>query len=151
MAPLQSEEFGKSTVERLKKCVDFLLAHQNVNDNVGVMGFCFGGTYTYEMAIADPRIHVAIPFYGHAPEPFEKLKDVSCPVYAFYGEQDENLVKQIPGIKENMEKYEKQFEVTTYPNTGHAFFNDTNPTTYNEEAAKDAWTKSLEALNKNLK
>ncbi len=37
-----------------------------------------------------------------------------------------------------------------YPNAGHAFMNDTNPTTYNKEAAEDAWEKALQFLKKHL-
>jgi carboxymethylenebutenolidase len=45
-----------------------------------------------------------------------------------------------------MKKYGKDFEYIVYPDTGHAFFNETNPVTYNKEAAEDAWKKLLEFL-----
>jgi carboxymethylenebutenolidase len=37
-----------------------------------------------------------------------------------------------------------------YPNTDHAFFNDTG-TRYNAEAAQDAWTKMLAWFDRYLK
>jgi len=49
-----------------------------------------------------------------------------------------------------MDSYEINFKAVIYPNAGHAFFNDTNPTTYNKDAADDAWAKTLAFLETNL-
>jgi carboxymethylenebutenolidase len=38
------------------------------------------------------------------------------------------------------------FTAKVYDGTGHAFFNDTNPHTYNAEIASDAWERSLAFL-----
>jgi carboxymethylenebutenolidase len=40
-----------------------------------------------------------------------------------------------------MDKLEKDYDYVLYPNTGHAFFNDTNSVTYSETAALDSWAK----------
>jgi carboxymethylenebutenolidase len=149
-APLQSPEFAESAIAKLKVCVDYLFAHKQVNSNVGVLGFCFGGTYAYALAAVDSRIKAAVPFYGHAPEPHEEIKGIQCPVLAFYGEQDEGLMSTLPEVKKAMKKYGKDFEAVVYSNTGHAFFNDTNPNRYNKKATEDAWKKSLKFLSGNL-
>jgi carboxymethylenebutenolidase len=150
-APLQSPEFAESAIAKLKTSVDYLLAHKQVDGKVGVLGFCFGGTYAYALAATDSRIKAAIPFYGHAPDHLEKIKGIQCPVLAFYGKQDENLISSLPDVKEAMKKFDKDFEAVVYSDTGHAFFNDTNPNRYNKKAAEDAWNKSLEFLAKYLK
>jgi len=49
-----------------------------------------------------------------------------------------------------MKEYRKNFEYHVYPDTGHAFFNNTNPATYNKEAAEDSWKRTLDFLNKRL-
>jgi len=149
-APVQSPEFAQSSVTKLKACVDYLLGHKQVNGNVGVLGFCFGGTYSYALAAADNRIKAAVPFYGHAPEQLDKLENIACPILAFYGEYDKNLVESLPELQESMKKFNKEFDSVVYPNCGHAFFNDTNPAMYNKDAATDAWEKSLAFLSKNL-
>ncbi len=150
MTPIQSPEFGKDSVARLKEVVTYLLNDENVNGNVAVVGFCFGGTYSYALAATDDRIKAAIPFYGHAPEPLEKIENINCPVMAFYGEEDEGLVTGLPELKEKMKEYNKDFEFTVYPNTGHAFFNDINPTRYNKEATEDSLKKTLTFLKIHL-
>jgi len=37
-----------------------------------------------------------------------------------------------------------------YPGVNHAFFNDTRPDVYDEEAAKDAWKRVVDFLTGNL-
>jgi carboxymethylenebutenolidase len=129
----------------LKAGVDYLLADAHVNGSVGVLGFCFGGTYSFHLATHDPRVKVAIPFYGHPPTEGE-LPNVSCPILAFYGEQDVNLMESLPTLKDSMKKNNKSFEAIVYPGVGHAFFNNTNTRAYNREAADDAWKRALTFL-----
>jgi carboxymethylenebutenolidase len=42
-----------------------------------------------------------------------------------------------------MVEYQKDFEMRIYPGAAHAFFNDTNQTTYREAAAMEAWERVL--------
>jgi carboxymethylenebutenolidase len=150
MSPTQQPEYAKNTIAILKECVDYLLADKNVNGQVAVLGFCFGGTYAFHLAAHDDRIKAAVPFYGQAPSE-EEIPNIKCPILAFYGDQDAHLMETLPKLKENMQKNSKQFEPIVYPNVGHAFFNDTNPRAYNPDAAKDAWEKTLGFLKKNLR
>jgi carboxymethylenebutenolidase len=43
-----------------------------------------------------------------------------------------------------------EHEVITYPNSGHAFFRDSDPSVYIPEASKDAWKRVLKFLGRNL-
>ncbi|MGH7141404.1 MAG: dienelactone hydrolase family protein [Minisyncoccia bacterium] len=149
MGPMQQPKYAGDTVATLKACVDYLLADEGVSGAVGVVGFCFGGTYSFHLAANDPRIKAAAPFYGQAPAP-EEIPNIACPILAFYGEKDEHLMQTLPQLKEDMQKSGKQFEAVVYPNVGHAFFNDTNPRTYDADTAKDAWGKVLAFLKANL-
>lgn len=149
MAPIMQPGYAKETVEKLKACVDYLLADNHVDGDVAVLGFCFGGSYSFHLAAHDKRIKAAVPFYGQAPSE-EEIPNINCPVLAFYGEQDANLMQSLPKLKEDMQKSGKQFEAVVYQNAGHAFFNDTNPHAYNPQAAQDAWDKTLIFLKKNL-
>lgn len=149
MQPIMQPEYAAGAVAALKACVDYLLADPHVNGTVGVVGFCFGGTYTFHLAAHDSRIKAAIPFYGQPPTD-DEVANITCPVLAFYGDQDTNLMESLPVLKENMKKNGKSFEVVVYPGVGHAFFNDSNPHSYNREAAADAWEKTKIFLRANL-
>ena len=61
-----------------------------------------------------------------------------------------NAVVGVSTFKKLMEKDNKNFTAVVYPNTGHAFFNDTNARMYNTDAAADAWSKTLKFLQEHL-
>jgi carboxymethylenebutenolidase len=149
MSPIWSKEFARETVERLKRCFNYLKQEYNL-PKIAVMGFCFGGTYSYSLAVNEPDLAAAVPFYGHAPEKEEELAKILCPIMAFYGEKDTALVQDLPRLQMSMKKLNKDFQFKVYPNVGHAFMNDTNPTTYNKEVAENAWKKALQFLKKHL-
>jgi carboxymethylenebutenolidase len=145
LAPINSPEFSLKTIEKLKDAYKFLTKESFYNGKIGVLGFCFGGTYSYELAVAESNIAFCIPFYGHAPKDSD-IKKIQSPILAFFGENDKNLVDNLPNLEKLMKDNNKSFEYIVYPNTGHAFFNDTNKNMYNKEAAENAWEKTLEFL-----
>jgi carboxymethylenebutenolidase len=151
MAPLQAPGFAEQTVARLRQCFDYLYEQPAVKQRVATAGFCLGGTYSYNLAVVEPRLKAAVPFYGHADQPVEELRKIKCPILAFFGEKDERLMAQLPDLKQRMEAAGVEFTAQIYPDCGHAFFNDTNPFAYNEAAAKDAWQRSLKFLSEQLK
>lgn len=149
MAPIQQPEYAGHTITILKACVDYLLADEGVNGHIAVLGFCFGGTYSFHLAAHDDRIRAAVPFYGHPPSD-EEIPNIGCPILALYGEEDANLMQSLDKLKSDMQSHGKQFEAVVYPNAGHAFFNDTNSLQYRPEIAHDAWEKSLAFLREHL-
>lgn len=150
MAPIMAPEFAEGAVSRLKQCVDYLIADEHVNGEIAVLGFCFGGTYSFHLAANDQRIKAALPFYGQPPMAGE-IPTLNCPVLAFYGDKDERLMESLPKLTKDMRENDKTFEPIVYRGTGHAFFNDTNKRMYNAEAAKDSWEKTLVFLKTHLK
>jgi len=146
MAPIMNPEFGAATTKRVRACFDYLYAKPETKQQVAIVGFCFGGTYSFALAVHEPRLKLALPFYGHADFTTHELQVIACPVRAFYGERDGNLMASLPGLKKNMQAAGVDFEATIYPDCGHAFFNDTNRFAYNEAAAAAGWKTALSEL-----
>jgi carboxymethylenebutenolidase len=151
MTPMQAPGFAEKTLGRLQTCFDYLYSKPDTREWVAVTGFCFGGSYGFSMAMAEPRLKAAIPFYGHANlSDVEELKKIACPVLAFYGEKDAGLMENLPKVQEEMASANVDFKAQVYPDCGHAFFNDTNLYAYNQVAATDAWRRSIEFLEQQL-
>lgn len=150
MAPIRSPEYAKHAVAALRACFDHLEGVPGLSGRVAATGFCLGGTYTFSLAVAEPRLRAAIPFYGHAEFRDPELRAIKCPILAFYGEQDTALMEELPGLKRRMRAAGVDFEAVVYPAAGHAFFNDTNKYTYNAGAAADSWARSLAFLDRSL-
>jgi len=150
MAPISQPDFAKGAIAKLRACVDYLVAHAQSNGKVGSLGFCFGGTYSLQLAINDPRLDACVVFYGQAPEPLDQVAAIACPVLDFAGDKDERVMAGLPALEAAMKEHDKDFEMHVYPGAQHAFFNDTNKRTYKEDAAQDAWNRSLAFLHKYL-
>lgn len=149
MAPLGSPEFARDTLDKLQAVFNYLENDPRVS-KIAVIGFCFGGTYSFGLAANQPGLAAAVPFYGHGEQYIDKFAQIDCPVLAFYGEKDEALNEHIPAIESAMKAANKEFKYHVYSDAGHAFFNDTNPLAYSQAAAADAWAKTLEFLNQAL-
>lgn len=147
MAPLASADFAAGVLAKLKACFSYLKEEPAVT-KIAVMGFCFGGTYSFGLAAHQPGLAAAIPFYGHGEHYLEAFADISCPILAFYGQDDDNVTGHLPAIQEEMKTLDKDFSYKVYAGAGHAFFNDTNQVTYRKQAADDAWDRSLAFLAK---
>ncbi len=137
--PARQPEFAAWAVPALRAVVDRLVDEPGVAGRVGVVGFCFGGTYAFALAAADPRLRAAVPFYGNFPENADPAT-IDCPVLAFYGEDDHGITDGVPELESRMEQAGVDFTARVYHGVGHAFFNDTSPSKYNAEVAADAWS-----------
>ena len=118
-------------------------------DRVGMVGFCFGGGVTWQVATKMPELLAAVPFYGPHP-PVEDVPNIQAAVLAIYAERDQRINQGIPAIEEAMKQHKKIYEKVIYPNTDHAFHNDTG-SRYNPEAAQDAWQRTIDWFTKYLK
>ena len=150
ITPTHSPDFVSKTVEVLKDIFTALYSRPEVNEKVGVLGFCFGGTYSVNLAVVEPRVLAVVSYYGSADQPVEDLKNIQAPILAFYGEKDENLASKLPDVENRMYSAGVEFSYKVYGDCGHAFFNDSNPYAYNEVAAKDSWNRSIEFLDANF-
>ena len=110
-------------------------------DKVGMMGFCFGGGVTWQVAVHMPELLAAVPFYGPPPA-VEDVPNINAAVLAIYGELDGRINGSIPAIEAAMAANNKIYEKMIYPGADHAFHNDTSPR-FNPEAARDAWERTL--------
>lgn len=118
-------------------------------DRIGMVGFCFGGGVTWRVATKLPELRAAVVFYGPNP-PLEDVPGIQAPVLAIYAERDNFVNPGIPAIENAMRQNGKVFERVIYPNTDHAFHNDTGPR-YNAGAARDAWSRTLAWFERYLK
>ncbi|WP_461857060.1 dienelactone hydrolase family protein [Arthrobacter sp. C152] len=150
MAPIRSPEYARHALAALHVCFDHLEGVPGLAGRVAATGFCLGGTYTFSLAVEEPRLRAAVPFYGHAEFRDAELRAITCPVLAFYGEEDSALMEELPGLRKRMRAAGVDFEAVAYPGTGHAFFNDTNKYTYDAGAAADAWSRTLAFLERSL-
>src|SRR4030095_12353442 len=66
-----------------------------------------------------------------------------------YAENDERINAGWPVYEKALKEHHKKYEAFIYPGTQHGFNNDTTPR-YDAEAAKLAWSRTVEFFMKHL-
>ncbi len=122
------------------------------NGTLAVCGFCWGGGWAFAYANMNPNLKAAYSFYGTAPDSAEKVAMISCPVYGFYGGNDERVNATIPKAEELMKAAGKKYEPEIYQGAGHGFMRAGEAADANaenraaREKAWERWRALLKAL-----
>jgi carboxymethylenebutenolidase len=121
------------------------------NGKVTVGGFCWGGTQTFRFATNNKQIKAGFAFYGSGPDKAEDIARIECPIYGFYGGNDNRVNSTIPKSTELMKAAQKTYEPVTYEGAGHGFMRageapDANEA--NKKAREEAWKRWKEILGK---
>jgi carboxymethylenebutenolidase len=138
----------------LKAALAFLRARPNVDkDDLGVVGWCMGGRYALALATEDPQLAAVVAYYGAPPTEAEAIARIKAPVLGNFGGEDKGpSPEQVKAFEEAMKKAGKTADIKIYPGAGHAFANENNPWKgYREDAAKDAWARTLAFFGKHLR
>ncbi len=140
-----------NVVTDLTGAVDFLRGSSLVAaGQVGAVGFCWGGGMSLRLATASPELTAAVVFYGPNP-PLKDVPKIAAPLLLLYAGNDAPITPRVPRLTAALDRAGKQYTVKVYPDTEHAFHNDTSPARYNAEAARDAWARTLVFFGEHLR
>ncbi len=139
-------------IDDLKATLQWMRAQkQTQQSRIGVIGFCMGGSYALLLPCESKEISAAAPFYGEIPSD-EKIKNLGCPVFYAYGENDGWIQRaDVDRVAAALKKFDKQGEVKVYQGCSHGFFNNTRADVYASAEAKDAWDRTLKLFTANLR
>ena len=135
--------------------VDYLLGHEAVRGvSVGVVGFCMGGALTLIIAAQlGDKVGAAVPYYG-APmgDMAPDWSGLTAPVLGHFAENDDFFKPDdVRGLEKSLQAMGKDVTFHFYPGCGHAFANEDNALgTHDEDAARQAWVRTLEFLRAKL-
>jgi carboxymethylenebutenolidase len=137
-------------VEDLTAALNYIKKQNYVNGKVGVVGYCWGGGQSLNFATKCKDLNAAVVYYGRNPDPLDAVANIPCPLMGNYAEDDPNIMPGLEPLKAALTKAGKKFDIKTYPGAKHAFNNNTNAERYHPEAAKDAWTRTVNFFKENL-
>lgn len=131
----------------------FLRAQSSVDPKrVGSIGWCMGGGYSLDLAIADPQLKVAVINYGHLAADDATLKKINAAILGIFGGQDKGIpVADVNKFGSQLKAMGKTVEIHVFPNAGHAFENPNNKAGYRAEDAAEAWKLTTAFLAKYMK
>lgn len=139
--------------------IDWIRAQSFTDGDIGITGFCWGGTIVWMAAAHLTHIKAGVAWYGRVvrpapgswgseeerPWPLDSAADMSAPVLGLYAERDTGI--PIEGVERlraalSANGNPSHSEIVIYPGVQHGFHADYRQS-YNAEAAADGWTRCL--------
>jgi carboxymethylenebutenolidase len=146
-----AQKYAPGAPVELGQVFDALKIRPDCTGKVGSIGFCFGGRMSLELGLIRPLDAVCTFYGGGMQQLFDRLENLKCPVLGLYGDQDVSIpAGTIEEFDKLLGKFGVQHEIVVYPNSGHAFFRDSDPTVYKPEASQDAWNRVTKFFAENL-
>ena len=149
MTPLNKNP--DEAIKNMKAAVQFLRNQKNVNrDLIASMGWCFGGGMSMQLALNE-KLAATVIYYGRLETNATKLSAIKWPVLGIFGDKDQVIpLDSVYKFQNALNEIGIENEIHVYKGVGHAFANPSGMN-YAPEETKDAWEKTLDFLNRNLK
>src|SRR5215470_5979924 len=140
-------------VRDLVAAVQFLAKRSDVDPKrIGAVGWCMGGGYAAQLAVADPNLRAVAINYGALPTDKTALSAIHAAVLGNFGGLDHGIPPDaVNAFAASMKSLGKPVDVKIYPDAGHAFENPNNTQGYKPEDAKDAQQRMQAFFAKTLK
>ena len=118
----------------------------------GVVGFCWGGTTSFQHALHAADLDAAVVYYGSTPRNAD-FSSIRAPVLGLYGGDDNRVNATIPAADSGMRAAGRSYESRIFPGAGHGFLRartDSARGSANVAASRDAWPATIGFLRKHL-
>lgn len=116
----------------------------------GIVGFCWGGTVSFNHAVHAPALGASVVYYGGSPAA-DRLGSVRAPVLGLYGENDARVNQTIPPADSAMRALGKPFEHVIFPGAGHGFLRQQDGQNgANLAATQGAWPRTVAFFRQHL-
>ena len=133
---------------RLDAVGKYAVGLPSTTDSVGVVGFCWGGSASFNYAAHAGDLKAAVVYYGTAPD---DVSTVKAPVLGNYGGDDNRVTSTVAPTKAAMDKAGKTYEPHVYDGAGHGFLRQQDGRDgANETAAKEAWARTVAFFKERL-
>ncbi len=138
-------------LENLKQAHAYLATKASAT-KIGVVGWCFGGGWSLETALAIPDgIDAAVVYYGRTQSDPKALSALQAPLLGLFGGKDQGIpLAGVRAMEAELVKLGKNATIVVYPEADHAFANPTG-NRYLAGPAADAWAKTVAFFAQHLK
>jgi carboxymethylenebutenolidase len=127
-----------------------LAALPEVENGLGVIGFCFGGTIAYYLA-AQADMDVMVSFYGSGiSDRTDLLEQIDMPVQFVFGGNDSYIPRDQVAKVEAAAAGKPNVEMHVEEDAGHAFHNRKSAMFHMPEPAARTWQRTEEFLRRHL-
>jgi carboxymethylenebutenolidase len=132
----------------LRAAVDVVAGRPDVKkERLGVIGWCMGGGYALQLALANHRIKACTICYGRVVTESDKLKPLAASVLGIFAGEDRGIPSStVREFEEALKKDNKPASIYIFEGAGHGFMRPANDngeknTVHNADATKQAWQR----------
>lgn len=131
----------------------YLRARPDVDgSHIAVIGWCMGGGYALQLAIAEPGLAGAVVNYGHLITDRKTIASIRPPILGNFGALDRGIpAADVKTFDAALKSAGKSSDIKVYAGAGHAFMNPSNKEGYVKAAAADAWQRIDAFLRQRLR
>lgn len=121
-------------------------------ERIGVVGWCFGGGWALETALAlGKKLDAAVMYYGQVKTDPKELEALKAPLLGHFGALDQGIpIEGVRQFEAALAKLHKEATIYVYDDADHAFANPTG-SRYQEAAATLSWQRTTEFFAEHLK
>jgi len=137
-------------IENMNFAASYIQENHNVQ-KLGSIGWCFGGGQSLNLALNIQNMDATVIYYGSLITEQGSLSNISWPVLGIFAELDQGIpVESVNDFETSLDDLDIPNEIHIYPGVDHAFANPSGER-YAPDESKDAWQKTIEFLESNLK
>ena len=139
------------TMRRVDAVRAYALTIPSATDQIGIVGFCWGGGTSFAYAIHQPGLGAAVVYYGTSPAEGAAYTGINAPVLGLYGGADQRVNATIPTAQAAMTPLGKTYEVEIYEGAGHGFLRAQDGSEgANMRATDQAWPRTVNFFREHL-
>jgi len=120
-------------------------------EKIGSIGWCFGGGQSLNLALNNDAIDATVIYYGSLTLDKDQLSSINWPILGIFAELDSGIPPEtVNQFETALNDLQIENDIYIYPDVNHAFANPSGER-YAPEASMDAWQKTIEFFEMNLK
>lgn len=153
-------------IAKLKAAREWGLKQPGSNGKSATVGYCFGGSQSFAMAVAEPGLNAVVVYYGAAPTdvppapqgsapaafvPAPSLANIKAPVLGLYGglKEDARIGATVAPTQAKMKELGKTYEVHIFDGAAHGFLRaQSGNDGANMKATHEAWPLTVGWIRK---
>lgn len=140
----------EKAVLNMKAAADYLRKNEK-SLKIASLGWGFGGSQSLKLSLSGEKLDATIIYYGNLLLEEKKLQPITWPVFGVFGDTDIVVPVESARIFDTvLTKLKVPHEIKIYSGVGNGFANPSDAN-YSPKEAEDAWIKTIQFLERNLR
>ena len=141
----------QAALENIRQGIQYLRLYA-LAPRVAVIGWSFGGTWSLQTGISHAdQVDAVVTYYGQIVNSETEIDRLQSPLLGVFAGQDQSITADaVVSFRSQLRRADKDAELRIYPDVRHEFATP-GSANYEPENAENAWSLTVDFLNRNLR